>query len=137
MQYTLLTRHAHRNEKLNRVLGVGDLVHSEDPVLVRELLEIRGGSHYSPVGFSNISGQGFAYFSPENFSLAELKAALAAPAAHKVEAPKVEPVVAPEPVVEEKAEEPAVEAAPAAEEPVVKAEGRGRKKAEPEAAQAE
>jgi len=126
MQYVLLTRHTHQNAKLDRFLGVGDIVHSEDPVLVRELLEMRGGSHYSPSGFSSISGQGFAYFSPENFSLKDLSAALAAleaapkvPAKVEVPAPAAEPVVEAEPVV-------------AAEEPV-KAEPRGRKRVEAEA----
>lgn len=131
MQYVLLTRHTHQNTKLGRFLGVGDLVHSEDPALVRELLEMRGGSHYSPAGFSNVSGQGFSYFSAENFSVRDLRAALAelepAPkAAAKVEAP----VAKPEPVVAEA--EPVAAPVVAAEEPA-KAEPRGRKRVEAEA----
>lgn len=137
MQYLLLTRHSHRNEKLGEFLGVGDMVRSEDPALVRDLLEMRGGSHYSPAGFSSISGQGFPYFTPDNFTLAELRAALAAlevkqvPA--EVKAPKVEEVasVVAAPVVEEP-----VAASEVVAEPVAK-EAKGRRKLEAEAAQAE
>lgn len=77
MEYLLLTRHAHHNKALERYLGVGDLVRSENPALVAELLEIRGGHNYGQVGFGSISGQGFPYFTPENFTLAQLKADLA------------------------------------------------------------
>lgn len=79
MKYLLLTRHAHLNSKLGKYLGVGDIVDSEDPQTVKELLEMRGGHSYGQVGFGNVSGQGFPYFSPANFSLQQLAEALKAP----------------------------------------------------------
>ena len=82
MQYQLITRHAHMNDKLGRYVGVGDLVHSDDPALVEELLLMRGGHTYGQVsGFGAISGQGFAYFTPENFKLQQLQVELAKKAA--------------------------------------------------------
>lgn len=79
MIYQLLTRHSHHNQLLGKSLGVGDIVDVEAPQAAAELLAMRGGHSYGQAGFGGVSGQGYSYFSPVNFTLAELKSALEAP----------------------------------------------------------
>ena len=137
MQYQIVARHAHQNTKLNKYLGVGDIVDSEDPYFIAELLGMRGGHSYGHASFGAHSGQGFPYFSPENFTVRELRVTLTElEAAKKVEADAQKAEA--KKVAEEAAQKAEAEATAkkAAEEAAKKAEAEAKAKKAAEDAKA-